>query len=55
VTLYQQTWRDTKQYNPLKRFFKIYIRDFDGAPEIRLKLMETQNYQQALDLLQTYL
>lgn len=30
-------------FAPLKRFFKIYIRDFDGASELRQKLMEAKN------------
>lgn len=29
-------------FAPLKRFFKIYIRDFDGASELRVKLMDAK-------------
>jgi tRNA-dihydrouridine synthase len=31
------------KFNPLKRFFKIYIRDFPGSNELRDKLMHTKN------------
>src|SRR5690606_33038260 len=34
---------EPRRYDPLKRFFKIYIRDFDGAAEARDKLMQTKN------------
>lgn len=32
-----------RKFDPLKRFFKIYIRDFDGAAELRDTLMHTKN------------
>lgn len=36
---------------PLKKFAKIYISDFDGAKELREKLMTTNSVDEALDLL----
>lgn len=38
-------------YAPLKRFFKIYIKGFEGASELRDKLMQTQNTTEARQLL----
>lgn len=35
-----------KKFEPLKRFFKIYIRDFEGASELRVKLMECKNLEE---------
>lgn len=35
-----------KKFDPLKRFFKIYIRDFDGASELRVKLMECKSVEE---------
>lgn len=35
-----------KKFEPLKRFFKIYIRDFDGASDLRIKLMECKNLKE---------
>lgn len=32
---------EPRKFDPLKRFFKIYIRDFAGASELRNKLMQT--------------
>jgi len=44
-------WGETRNYDMLKRFFKIYISDFDGAKELRDKLMQTKNASDALELL----
>lgn len=40
-----------RKYDPLKRFFKIYIREFEGASELRDKLMHTKTTDQARELL----
>lgn len=34
---------EPRKYEPLKRFFKIYIRDFPGASELREALMHTKS------------
>lgn len=34
---------EIRKFEPLKRFFKIYIREFDGASDLRTKLMETKS------------
>ncbi len=34
---------EPRKFEPLKRFFKIYIRDFPGASELREQLMHTKN------------
>lgn len=40
-----------KKFDPLKRFFKIYIRDFDGASELRIKLMDCKKIDEVRDIL----
>lgn len=40
-----------KLFPPLKRFFKIYISGFDGASELRDKLMQTQTVEEVRDVL----
>jgi tRNA-dihydrouridine synthase len=42
---------EPRKYDPLKRFFKIYIRDFPGASEIRDKLMHTKTTKEAREVL----
>lgn len=42
-----------RRYDPLKRFFKIYIRDFDRAAEVRDKLMHSTTTAEARNILRT--
>jgi tRNA-dihydrouridine synthase len=49
IALYEQY--DLSPYDPLKRFFKIYINNFPGASEIREKLMQTHEKSEALAIL----
>ena len=42
---------EPRKFDPLKRFFKIYVRDFDGAAELRDKLMHTKTTDEARSLL----
>lgn len=37
------TLEHPRKFDPLKRFFKIYVRDFDGAAELRDKLMHAKS------------
>lgn len=43
-----------RPYETLKRFFKIYVRDFDGASELRDQLMHTKNTDEARNLIGSY-
>ena len=40
-----------RKFDPLKRFFKIYIRDFSGASELRDQLMHTKSTAEVRQLL----
>ena len=40
-----------RPYDPLKRFFKIYVRNFDGAAELRDQLMHTKTTDEARSLI----
>jgi tRNA-dihydrouridine synthase len=51
INLWNETWKDLKNYNVLKKYFKIYIQGFSGAGDLRGKLMETANCQEALEIL----
>jgi tRNA-dihydrouridine synthase len=42
---------EPRRFEPLKRFFKIYVRDFEGASELRARLMETKYTEQARSVL----
>lgn len=45
---------EPRRYEPLKRFFKIYVREFNGASELREKLMQTKNIEQAREILKEF-
>ena len=45
------TDRASKPYETLKRFFKIYIRDFPGSHELRAQLMESRSTSEARAIL----
>ncbi|MCK9368629.1 tRNA-dihydrouridine synthase [Candidatus Dojkabacteria bacterium] len=44
IQLFKDTWGETKNLQILKKYFKIYIKDFEGASELRMKLMECNDY-----------
>lgn len=44
-----------KPYQTLKRFFKIYVRDFAGAHELRNQLMNSSSTEEAKEILENYL
>ncbi len=43
--LFDKTWRGKKNFNILKRFYKIYLNSFPGAAKMRADLMEAQGYE----------
>ena len=51
LELYKSDLIDHKNYNELKRFFKIYINGFAGSAEFRARLMETHSVGDAFEIL----
>lgn len=51
LRLYINTWEDTKNFEVMKKFFKMYIRDFDGANELRQSLMECKKSTEVEEIL----
>lgn len=43
MELFEKTWGNTKPFQILKKYFKIYIADFPGASDLRARLMGTNN------------
>jgi len=43
---------EPRKFDPLKRYFKIYVRDFSGASELREKLMHTKTTAEVRTLLE---
>ena len=50
VALYESTWGKKKNYQILKKYFKIYLSDFDGASDMRQQFMETNSYEEVKEL-----
>lgn len=54
LTQYETYSTETNRpYETLKRFFKVYVRDFDGAHELRTTLMQTSSIAEARHILLT--
>jgi tRNA-dihydrouridine synthase len=53
VELFAETWQDRERpIHTLNKFCKIYIQGFDGAKELREKLMQAKSTDELLRLLQ---
>jgi tRNA-dihydrouridine synthase len=55
IKLFKKTWKNEKNYDILKKFYKAYINDFKGAKSIRIKLMETNDCKSAIATLESFL
>ncbi len=52
IALWQQAWPNgERKFDPLKKFCKVYISDFDGAKELREKIMRTTSAEELLTLI----
>lgn len=45
---------EKRRFEPLKRFFKIYVREFAGASDLRTKLMETKTVDEVREILKDF-
>lgn len=50
--LFEKTWGSNKNFNELKRFYKIYINSFSGASQLRVGLMACKNYSEVYKLME---
>lgn len=53
--LFTETWGKTKSFAILKKFYKCYISDFDGASELRAKFMDTKNLEEVEKLVASHI
>jgi tRNA-dihydrouridine synthase len=51
LDLYENQHGEKHAFQTLKKFFKIYIRDFDGAGELRMRLMEARNVEEVKQII----
>lgn len=52
IELFLETWGNEKNPATLKKFAKMYLREFDGASELRTALMQCENAEEMLKVLQ---
>ena len=45
---------ESRLFKPLRRFFKIYVRGFRGASELRNQLMDTESTDEVRELLDKF-
>lgn len=53
--LFEEILGDTKSFHIMKKHFKAYVLGFDGASELRGKLMETNNADEVKEVIGEYL
>ena len=49
VELFGKTWGETKNFAIMKKFFKVYVREFEGAAELRSQLMGLSTAEEIVD------
>src|SRR5690606_19493401 len=54
VKLFESTWGDRKNFAILKKFLKIYVKGFDGAGELRARLMECRDGEEVEKIIEQY-
>lgn len=52
--LFVETWSKNKSFAILKKFFKIYISEFESAGELRAKFMNTDTLEEVEKLINSY-
>jgi tRNA-dihydrouridine synthase len=53
--LFEKLLGDVKNFSVMKKHFKAYVNGFDGAVELRGKLMETDSAEQVKDIVDDFL
>ena len=51
---FEKLWPEGKNFDVMKRFFKIYIQNWPGAKDLRTALMATKTKEEVLAKLQNY-
>lgn len=53
--LFEELLGDIKSFSIMKKHFKAYVEGFDGAKELRMQLMETENAAQVEQIIEAFL
>ncbi len=52
---YRRVYHSRRNFEVMKKFFKIYLMHFEGADELRDRIMQTHDYDAAEDVLRSFL
>jgi len=55
MDLFVSTWGNSKNFQLLKKFFKVYLKGFDGATQLRNQLIRLQTHEEIRDSIEEYL
>jgi tRNA-dihydrouridine synthase len=55
VLLWQNTWQESKNFAVLKKYSKIYLQGFAGAVDLRTQIASTNNIQELILLLKSFI
>jgi nifR3 family TIM-barrel protein len=53
--LFEKKLTGSKHFHVMKKHFKAYVNGFDGAKELRVKLMETENSKEVENIINTFI
>lgn len=53
--LYEKLLGKVKNFANMKKHYKAYVNGFDGAKELRVKLMKTENFKEVRDIVDNFL
>jgi len=53
--MFNDAWGETKNFHIMKKFFKVYVKGFAGANELRQNLMRCESYSQVKQLVDSLL
>lgn len=51
--LFEEKFSNIKSFDTMKKHYKAYVNGFDGAKELRMKLMEAQNAKQVEEIVES--
>lgn len=54
MELFEERWTGQKNFQILKKFFKIYVKGFENASELRIQLMEAKTPEEVRTMLQSH-
>ena len=54
INLFLETWGTRKNFEMIKKYFKIYLKDFDGAAVLRNKLLRVKTPDEMLRIIEKY-